>query len=87
MYLGTASLSLGAPPARRYGGGFSNVKLHRYLALIHFTGMMALPWLGQRIAGADSQETYDSRLAAHQWVGRITYTAFTAAIASIFFGF
>jgi hypothetical protein len=86
MYLGTASLSLGAPPARRYGGGFSNVQLHRYLALVHFTGMMAQPWLGQHIGGATSLESYESRLRTHQWVGRITYTAFLAAILSIFLG-
>jgi hypothetical protein len=87
MYLGTASLSLGAPPARRYGGGFSNVQLHRYLALVHFTGMMAQPWLGAHLADAASLESYDARLTTHQWVGRITYAAFLAAVASIFFGF
>jgi hypothetical protein len=87
MYLGTASLSLGAPPARRYGGGFSNIQLHRYLALVHFTGMMAQPWLGAHLANADSPESYDARLKTHQWVGRITSAAFGAAVLSIFFGF
>ena len=87
MYLGTASLSLGAPPARRYGGGFSNVQLHRYLALVHFTGMMVQPWLGAHLADAESLESYDARLTTHRWVGRVTYAAFGAAVLSIFFGF
>lgn len=84
VYMGTATLSLGAPPARRYGDGFSSVRLHRYLAIIHFAGMIAQPFLGYRLADATSTDEYNSRLRTHRWVGRITYGAFSLAMISIF---
>ncbi len=84
VYMGTATLSLGAPPARRYGDGFSSVRLHRYLAIVHFAGMIAQPILGYRLAGATTTDQYNSRLKTHRWVGRITYGAFSLAMISIF---
>lgn len=86
-YMATASLSLTAPPARRYGGGFSSVRLHRYLALIHFTGMAAQPFLGRALADARTAEDHDRLLTTHRWVGRVTYAAFTTALFSIFLPF
>ncbi len=83
LYLTTASLSLGAPPARRYTPGFSSIKLHRALALIHFTGMMLQPWLGRRLRLAPSPESYERRLRTHRWVGRLTFGAYTAAFLVI----
>jgi hypothetical protein len=82
-YLLTASLSLTAPPARLYGDGISGVKIHRYLAIIHFTGMMAQPWLGRYITKADNAEDFEQRRGLHRTVGWITYGAFSAAILSI----
>lgn len=83
-YLATASLSLAAPPGRRYGDGFSSIRLHRYLAVVHFTGMMLQPWLGAHLSRATSAASYDRRLRTHRWVGRSTYAAFTAALFTIF---
>ncbi len=83
LYLTTASLSLGAPPARRYTPGFNSIKLHRTLALIHFTGMMLQPWLGRRLRLAPSPESYERRLRTHRWVGRITLGAYAAAFLAI----
>lgn len=83
LYLTTASLSLGAPPARRYTPGFSSIKLHRALALIHFTGMMLQPWLGRRLRLAPSPASYERRLRTHRWVGRLTFGAYTAAFLVI----
>ena len=82
VYMTTASLSLFAPPARRYGG-FSSIKLHRWLALVHFTGMAIQPWLGTRLADARG-DAYGRRLDQHRWAGRITLGAFTAALLSVF---
>lgn len=83
-YMTTASLSIFAPPARRYSSGFSSIRLHRWLALIHFAGMAVQPWLGIRLSNATSAEAYDRRLNQHRWVGRITLAAYTSAILSIF---
>lgn len=83
LYLTTASLSLGAPPARRYTPGFSSVKLHRALALVHFTGMMLQPWLGRHLRLAPTPDSYERRLRTHRWVGRITLGAYFAAFLSI----
>ncbi len=83
LYLTTASLSLGAPPARRYTPGFSSIKLHRWLALIHFTGMMLQPWLGRHLRLAPTPDSYERRLRMHRWVGRITLGAYTAAFMAI----
>lgn len=83
LYLTTASLSLGAPPARRYTPGFSSIKLHRWLALIHFTGMMLQPWLGRHLRLAPTPASYERRLRTHRWVGRITLGAYTAAFLAI----
>ncbi len=76
-----ASLSLSAPPARRYSRGASALNIHRALAAVHFTGMMLMPWLGRRLAGAGND--YDHRLAQHRWVGRVTYGAYLGAFATI----
>lgn len=83
LYMGTASLSLGAPPGRRYSNRFSSTKLHKYLAIIHFTGMAATPFLGAWVAEG-SGTSYDTRLNTHQWVTRVTYAAYTAAMATMY---
>lgn len=82
-YMTTASLSVFAPPARVYRNGFSSIKLHRILALIHFAGMAIQPWLGVRLSEATGA-AYDQRLDQHRWVGRITLAAYTTALLSIF---
>lgn len=83
LYSLTASMSLLAPPARRYGEGISSIKIHRYLAILHFAGMMAQPWLGMSAAHANSPESYDRRIRTHRIVGWVTYSALTAAMISI----
>ncbi len=87
LYMTTASLSLFAPPARRYSEGFSSIKLHRRLAVLHFAGMLAQPLLGRSLVRADSPRQYDDRLQTHLWVGRLTLGAYTAAILSTFLAY
>jgi len=83
LYMGTAGLSLGAPPGRRYSNRFSSTKLHKYLAIIHFSGMAATPLLGAWVAEG-SGTSYDTRLNTHQWVTRVTYAAYSAALATMY---
>ena len=84
LYGATASLSIFAPPARVYRPGFNSIKLHQYLALIHFPGMMLQPYLGWKAATARSAQAYDRYLNLHRTVGFITTLAFSAAVLSTF---
>lgn len=87
LYMTTAGLSLLAPPARRYSTGFSSIKLHRRLAVLHFAGMVAQPLLGRALVRSTSPQQYDDRLQTHLWVGRVTLGAYTAAILSTFLAY
>ena len=78
-YVATASLSITAPPGRRYQDRFDSTKLHRYLSVIHFSGMMAQPILGRRLAAAEGDE-YDRLNRLHRANGMITYAAYVAAM-------
>jgi hypothetical protein len=78
-YVATASLSITAPPGRRYQDRFDSTKLHRYLSVIHFSGMMAQPILGRRLAAAEGDE-YDRLNRIHRANGMITYAAYVAAM-------
>lgn len=84
-YMVTASFAIFAPPGRRYSGGVSSIRIHRWLAVIHFAGMLAQPFLGIRTAEASTFEDYRSSLNAHKWVGRVTYGAYLAAITTTLF--
>jgi hypothetical protein len=83
-YLTTASLSLGAPPAWRYNRKLNSIKLHRWLAVLHFAGMAAQPFLGRALANADTVGAYETRLDRHKWIGRITWISFTSALLTTF---
>jgi hypothetical protein len=81
-YSATATLSIFAPPGRRYSEGFSTIKLHRWLAVVHFAGMMAQPFLGVKTARASSLDEYTDAVRTHRWTGRVTYGAYTLALVS-----
>lgn len=86
-YMTAASMSILAPPGMKYSKKkYSTNKLHRYLALIHFSGMMAQPILGYRTANASELGLdYDKMLTAHNTVGTITMTSyFLAFLVTLF---
>ena len=86
-YMTAAGLSILAPPGMKYSKKkYSSNKLHRYLALIHFSGMMAQPILGYRTANASELGLdYDKMLSAHNTVGTITMTSyFLAFLVTLF---
>ena len=73
---------------------FSSNRLHRYLALIHFTGMAIQPWLGYQtsVAGIEATngiegraEDYNQLMDLHQFVGRITFTTYFLAFLTTLF--
>ena len=94
-YMTAASLSIFAPPGMKYSKKrFSSNKLHRYLALIHFTGMAMQPWLGYKtsvanincsngVAGAcDDSENLTN---IHKTVGTITVSSYFLAFLTTLF--
>ena len=86
-YMTAASMSILAPPGIKYSKKkYSTNKLHRYLALIHFSGMMAQPILGYRTANASELGLdYGKMQSAHNTVGTITMTSyFLAFLVTLF---
>ena len=90
-----ASLSIFAPPGMKYSKKrFSSNKLHRYLALIHFTGMAMQPWLGYKtsvanincsngVAGACNDS--ENLTNIHKTVGSITVSSYFLAFLTTLF--
>ena len=79
LYMGAASLSLFAPPAYKYSKKISSIDIHRLLAIIHFAGMLAQPWLGVQMANSDSSNDYEYYRDMHYKVGYITITSFSVS--------
>ncbi|GAB3979280.1 hypothetical protein GCM10028806_44260 [Spirosoma terrae] len=76
----TMVLSLGAPPpmigAKR---GFTTIKLHKYLAIVHITGMVATNILAHMIDSNPELKPY------HRAAAYTTFGAFAASIVAIKF--
>ena len=66
----------------------SNIKIHRYLAAIHFTGMMLQPYLGYQasIAGLKNR-TVDRHnlLKCHDVIGGITTFSYILSFLATLF--
>ncbi len=75
LYMTSAGLSVFSPPALKYDKKISSMKLHRYLAIIHFIGMSAQPWLGYQAATATGNN-YDKYMDKHRKVGEIVYISY-----------
>jgi len=69
VYMTSATLSYLAPPSLKYEKKVSSMKLHRWLSYVHFSGMMAIPFLGINIA---SSSNYDKAVKLHQNAAYIT---------------
>ena len=85
-YLTSAMLSYTAPPALRYNHRIDSIRIHRWLSIIHFTGMLALPYLGEKVSGPhDSIKSRDRALYIHRGiaVSTISTMALSALITFI----
>ena len=69
----SAGLSVFSPPALKYDKKISSMKIHRYLALIHFAGMSVQPWLGYQAAAGND---YDKYMDRHRKVGEVVYISY-----------
>lgn len=85
-YTTTALLSLTAPPKmvseRR---GYSSIKLHKYLALVHIAGMITTNILAHRIGEQRTADTYRGAKVVHRAAAFTTFGAFAASIIAIKF--
>ena len=82
LYMTAAGLSILSPPGMKYSNKkFSSNKIHRYLALIHFTGMVIQPWLGYKTAVARTNDpsNYTKLMDTHEMVGGITLSSYFLA--------
>lgn len=85
LYLSTASLSLLAPPARKQSKGLSSTKIHKYLAIVHFSAMIAQPWLGYKAANATNADDYDKYIKLHNTMGTVTMFSFSLSFLTTLF--
>ena len=81
-YLTSAMLSYTAPPALRYNRKIDSIRIHRWLSIIHFTGMLALPYLGEKVSGPhDSIKSRDRVLYIHRGIAVTTIS--TMALSAL----
>jgi len=81
-YLTSAMLSYIAPPALRYNRKIDSIRIHRWLSIIHFTGMLALPYLGEKVSGPhDSIKSRDRALYIHRGIAVTTIS--TMALSAL----
>ncbi len=78
-YFTTASFSIFAPPARKYSQNISSIKLHKWLSIIHFTGMIVQPWLGYQSANTSNGFHAKQYKDWHVQAGNITFVSFALA--------
>ena len=53
------------------------MKLHRYLSLIHFTGMSIQPWLGYQ--ASNNPNDYDKYMDMHRKTGEVVLASYAIA--------
>lgn len=77
-YASTALLSFTAPPPAVNRKKFDNIKLHKYLSIVHLSGMVTTNVLAERIS---RDFAVNKRL--HRAAAFTTFGAYAAAIATI----
>lgn len=77
----TALMAFAAPPPLINRKKFDNIKLHKWLSVVHLSGMVATNILAEQTDQGPRQKTI------HKWVGIGTFATYSAAILSIKFEF
>ena len=87
-YFTSAMLSYTAPPAIRYNKKIDSIRIHRWLSIIHFSGMIALPYLGKRVSNPNKYNiTYDQALKIHRNTAILTISSITLSAILTFMPF
>ena len=87
-YFASAMLSYTAPPAIRYNKKIDSIRIHRWLSIIHFSGMIALPYLGKRVSNPGKYNVaYDDALKLHRNTAIMTISSMTLSALITFLPF
>lgn len=74
LYMTSAGLSVFSPPALKYDKGVSSINIHRFLSVIHFSGMIMQPILGYQISNSNCHSDYYYEL--HKDVGNVVFVSY-----------
>ena len=74
LYMTSAGLSVFSPPALKYDKGVSSINIHRFLSVIHFSGMIKQPFLGYQISNSNCHSDYYYEL--HKDVGNVVFVSY-----------
>ena len=87
-YFTSAMLSYTAPPAIRYNKKIDSIRIHRWLSIIHFSGMIALPYLGKSVSNPNKYNiAYDQALKIHRNTAILTISSITLSAILTFLPF
>ena len=89
-YISSASLSIFCPPGMKYPkkNKLTNMNIHRYLAIIHFTGMVLQPYIGFQasVAGLEGRALdRQNLLDYHNTIGSITTISYILSFFTTLF--
>ena len=73
LYMTSAGLSLLSPPALKYDKAVSSMNIHRFLSIVHFSGMLIQPFLGYQISNSCNGDYYFN---LHKDVGNVIFTSY-----------
>ena len=72
-YMSTSSLSIFSPPARKYDNNINSIRFHRRMAALHFTAMVAQPFLAKK--AVENGKRYNELMDAHLKAGTVAFFA------------
>ena len=82
-YMSTSSLSIFSPPARKYDNNMNSIRFHRRMAALHFTAMMAQPFLAKK--AVENGKRYNELMDAHLKAGTVAFFALSLDALGITF--
>ena len=82
-YMSTSSLSIFSPPARKYDNNINSIRFHRRMAALHFTAMVAQPFLAKK--AVENGKRYNELMDAHLKAGTVAFFALSLDALGITF--
>ena len=82
-YMLTSSLSIFSPPARKYDNNINSIRFHRRMAALHFTAMVAQPFLAKK--AVENGKRYNELMDAHLKAGTVAFFALSLDALGITF--
>ena len=73
LYMTSAGLAVLSPPALSYDKGVSSMNIHRFLSIIHFSGMLVQPFLGYQISNSCHGDFY---MDLHEDVANVVFISY-----------